>query len=166
MPPQSQRAESRQAQAFPFCPALVIISPGVYEVVGEGASKQALEIPDRFTALPLESPPRERLPEDEELNIEDMRNSLSSLMWRQVGIQRNEADLFSAQKQVEFWDKYVSRREFQSVQGWELQNMLLVARVVIVAALTRQESRGVHTRSDYPETSEEWAVHIPVRSYG
>jgi len=133
---------------------------------GEGASQQALEIPDRFTALPLDSPPRERLPEDEDLNIEDMRNSLSSLMWRQVGIQRNEADLLSAQKQIEFWDKYVSRREFQSVQGWELQNMLLVARVVIVAALSRQESRGVHTRSDYPETREKWAVHIPVRSHG
>jgi L-aspartate oxidase len=132
---------------------------------GEGASQQALEIPDRFTALPLDSPARERLPEDEELNIGDMRNSLSSLMWRQVGIQRNEADLLSAQKQVDFWDKYVSRREFQSVEGWELQNMLLVARVVIVAALTRQESRGVHTRSDYPETREDWAIHIPVRSH-
>lgn len=131
---------------------------------GEAASNAALQISDRFTALPLDSPPRDRLPEDEELNVEDMRNSLSSLMWRLVGIQRNEADLISAQKQIDFWDKYVSRREFHSLQGWELQNMLLVARVVIVAALTRQESRGVHNRKDYTDSRDEWATHIPVRS--
>ena len=120
---------------------------------GEGASERALEIPDSFTVPSLDSPPAQTSPE-EELNIEDMRNSLSSLMWRQVGIQRSEIDLLSASKQIEFWDRYVSRQEFHSVAGWELQNLFLVARIVIAAALARQESRGVHTRSDYPETLE------------
>jgi succinate dehydrogenase / fumarate reductase, flavoprotein subunit len=44
--------------------------------------------------------------------------------------------------------------------GWhyaiDLRNMLLVAECVALAALERQESRGGHTRDDYPEMSPEW----------
>jgi succinate dehydrogenase / fumarate reductase flavoprotein subunit len=44
--------------------------------------------------------------------------------------------------------------------GWhyaqDLRNMLLVAECVAIAALERQESRGGHTRDDYPEMSPEW----------
>ena len=85
-------------------------------------------------------------------------------MWRQVGIQRSEQTLHAAQQQIEFWDRYVSRQEFNTVAGWELQNMFLVARVVIAAALARQESRGVHTRSDFPDTIETFADHILIHS--
>src|SRR5207247_10777401 len=44
--------------------------------------------------------------------------------------------------------------------GWhlalDLRNMLLVAECVAQAALERQESRGGHTRHDYPGMSPEW----------
>ncbi len=44
--------------------------------------------------------------------------------------------------------------------GWhysiDLRNMLLVAECVAMAALERQESRGGHTRDDYPAMSPEW----------
>ncbi len=44
--------------------------------------------------------------------------------------------------------------------GWhyalDLRNMLLVAECVAMAALERQESRGGHTREDYPEMSPQW----------
>ncbi|HVT66834.1 MAG TPA: fumarate reductase/succinate dehydrogenase flavoprotein subunit [Trebonia sp.] len=44
--------------------------------------------------------------------------------------------------------------------GWhyalDLRNMLLVAECVAMAALERKESRGGHTRDDYPEMSPEW----------
>ena len=44
--------------------------------------------------------------------------------------------------------------------GWhlaqDLRNMLLVSDCVAQSALERQESRGGHTRSDYPEMSPEW----------
>ncbi len=40
--------------------------------------------------------------------------------------------------------------------GWhlalDLRNMLLVSEAVATAALERQESRGGHTRDDYPMT--------------
>ena len=44
--------------------------------------------------------------------------------------------------------------------GWhlalDLRNMLLIAECVAQAALERQESRGGHTRDDYPGMSPEW----------
>ena len=44
--------------------------------------------------------------------------------------------------------------------GWhvalDLRNMLLVAECVALAALERQESRGGHTREDFPAMSPEW----------
>ena len=44
--------------------------------------------------------------------------------------------------------------------GWhlalDLRNMLVVAECVAQAALERQESRGGHTRDDYPAMSPEW----------
>jgi L-aspartate oxidase len=65
---------------------------------------------------------------------------------------------------VEFWDRYVSRREFTDPAGWELQNLLLVARLVIAAAAERRESRGVHFRTDFPETDPEQARPIAITS--
>jgi len=44
--------------------------------------------------------------------------------------------------------------------GWhlalDLRNILLIAECVALAALERQESRGGHTREDYPQMSPEW----------
>jgi L-aspartate oxidase len=38
----------------------------------------------------------------------------------------------------------------------EVQNVLLVARLVTLAALQREESRGSHYREDFPETRQKW----------
>ncbi|QJE74174.1 L-aspartate oxidase [Aerophototrophica crusticola] len=38
----------------------------------------------------------------------------------------------------------------------ELRNRLLVSRLIVQAALTRTESRGAHTRTDWPEPRETW----------
>ena len=131
---------------------------------GEAAAKLASEQPDSFTALPLCSDVEPIEPKDDEgaLNLADVRNSLTSLMWRNVGIEREAEALRSAAQQVEFWDRYVSRREFSDPAGWELQNLLLVARLVIAAAAERRESRGVHYRIDYPETDPQQAHSIPL----
>ena len=44
--------------------------------------------------------------------------------------------------------------------GWhlalDLRNIMLIAECVAQAALERQESRGGHTRDDYPGMSPEW----------
>ena len=84
-------------------------------------------------------------------------------MWRNVGIRRDATGLTQAATQLEFWDRYVSRREFSGPKGWELQNQLLVARLMVATALERTESRGVHLRLDYPTTDPAQADHIAVQ---
>ena len=73
-------------------------------------------------------------------------------MWRKVGVVRNETGLTEALNSVKRWSKYVLSRQFRTPKGWELQNMLIVARLIIEGALRRRETRGSHNRSDYPET--------------
>ncbi|MEW6095124.1 MAG: L-aspartate oxidase [bacterium] len=97
----------------------------------------------------------------EELDIEDVRNSLKSLMWRDVGIEREKDKLLDAQKEIDFWSSYVMRKEFSTQPGFELQNMLTIARFIQKAALMREESRGVHFRNDFPEKNDaKFKTHI------
>ena len=119
---------------------------------GQGASEVALSLPDSFAAEPIVSD-QAPLVSEEPLNLVDLRNALGSLMWRSAGIRREEEGLTEALHQVEFWDRYVAAREFASVEGWEMQNLLLVARLMLASALNRRDSRGVHFRSDFPTSS-------------
>ena len=129
---------------------------------GRGASEAALKIPDSFTAPPVSSSWSELIEDQENLNLTDLRNSLGAIMWRNVGIRRDEDGLKSAADQVDFWDRYVSLREFQTVEGWELQNMLLCARLMIESARARRESRGVHYRSDFPKPNPDQSGHVSI----
>ena len=143
---------------------------------GRNASAAACGESDQFTALSLAPDNNQSLPseglfgdgnelsESATLKLDDLLNSLNSEMWRKVGIERNAIDLESARQQVEFWDRYVGPHEFAITKGWELQNMLLVARLMIEAAIARNESRGTHARSDFPQTDPAQANHIYLRN--
>ncbi|MFM8288550.1 MAG: L-aspartate oxidase, partial [Planctomycetaceae bacterium] len=85
-------------------------------------------------------------------------------MWRDAGIQRDQAGLESALRQVEFWSRYVGPHVFTEPKGWELQNMLLVARLMVLGALARRESRGTHLRKDYPRPDPAQVGHLVVRA--
>jgi len=88
------------------------------------------------------------------LDTSDVRNSLRSLMWRSVGINRKSAELKQAVDMIKLWQRYVMDKQFDNPQGWELQNMLTVSQLIAQSALERRESRGVHSRSDYPEPND------------
>jgi L-aspartate oxidase len=85
------------------------------------------------------------------LDLADVRNSLRSLMWRNDGIERCGPRLVETAEIIQFWGQYVMDKLFDDRQGWETQNMLTVARLITACALAREESRGVHFRSDFPK---------------
>jgi len=96
------------------------------------------------------------------LNIEDVSNSLRSLMWRSAGVERDGEGLAEALETITFWCHYVADREFKGPAGWELQNMLTLGRLMVSGAKEREESRGAHFRSDFPKPDEAWRRHIVV----
>jgi succinate dehydrogenase / fumarate reductase, flavoprotein subunit len=81
-----------------------------------------------------------------------------------VGIIRREDEIKTALAELEKLRERVAKVSAPGGSaynpGWhlalDLRNMLLIAECVAQAALERQESRGGHTRDDYPGMSPEW----------
>jgi succinate dehydrogenase / fumarate reductase flavoprotein subunit len=97
-------------------------------------------------------------------NPYEVHAALQQTMNDLVGIIRREGEVKTALTELE---KLRARAAQVSVEGgraynpgWhlaqDLRNMLLVSECVALAALERQESRGGHTREDYPEMSPVW----------
>jgi succinate dehydrogenase / fumarate reductase flavoprotein subunit len=93
-----------------------------------------------------------------------IHGELQQIMFDLVGLIRRESELKTALVEL---DKLRARAAHVSAAGdraynpgWhlalDLRNMLVVAECVAQAALERQESRGGHTRDDYPDMSPEW----------
>ena len=76
------------------------------------------------------------------------RASVQRLMWEQAGIRRTGAGLRAAAERLRGW-----KSEGEGVAERETANLLMLARVVVAAALAREESRGAHFREDFQETS-------------
>ncbi|MHC5073857.1 MAG: L-aspartate oxidase [Planctomycetota bacterium] len=107
---------------------------------------------------------RYRIPHSDRtrLDAKDVRNSLRALMWRNVGITRKERPLIEAQEIISFWQRYVMDKIFDTPEGWECQNMLIVSRLMAHSAQKRRESRGVHFRSDFTDIDNEFNKPIEI----
>ncbi|MDA7951240.1 MAG: L-aspartate oxidase [Pirellulaceae bacterium] len=129
------------------------------EKAGIGADRAARAIEGDYHVFNLESRRVDR--QRFELDLVDIRNSLKSLMWRSVGVEREADSLQESATTVEQWCQYVLGQQFTTPVGWELQNMLLVARMMIDSALQREESRGVHLRNDFRQLdNQHWQHHL------
>jgi L-aspartate oxidase len=128
---------------------------------GTGASRDAMDMDDDFRVPPVDNP--RVAPSGENLDLIDIRNSLKSLMWRDVGVRRDAEGLEDAVENIRRWSSYVLAVQFYDPGGWELQNMLCVARLMIDAALERRETRGCHVRVDFPNPDETRCRHTTFR---
>jgi len=87
--------------------------------------------------------------------------ALQALIWQDVGIARDGIGLARAKTILTAWQAVL--RKPSDRPSHELANLLTCARLVTEAALRREESRGAHYRSDFPEPREEWRRHIVFR---
>ena len=93
-----------------------------------------------------------------------VHSELQQTMNDLVGLIRRESEMTTALKELDKYKQRVSQVSAQGGRGYnpgwhlalDLRNMMLVAECVAMAALERQESRGGHTRDDFPEMSPEW----------
>jgi L-aspartate oxidase len=87
--------------------------------------------------------------------------NLQSLMWDKVGIIRSGKSLKEAASILATWESLLPQSTDRP--SYELNNLVLCARLMTEAALLREESRGAHFRTDFPRTSPEWQRHIVFR---
>jgi len=91
---------------------------------------------------------------------EDLQNVMQTL----VGIFRTEEDLLRALSEINKLKERMARVHVEGSRlfnpGWhlarDLQSMLTVAEAVTRSALARRESRGAHSRIDYPGLDDAW----------
>ena len=99
----------------------------------------------------------------------DIREEMQSTMMADVGIYRNETDMARAvEKIIELRRRYEktsihdTSRSFNTdlMEIIELRNLLDLSLITAEAAKARQESRGGHSRKDFPERNDEkWLKH-------
>ncbi len=105
------------------------------------------------------------------------RNEIQEIMNHNAGIIREETRLQNGLKRIlelnkEFYSKDNVLKEFkieneEVVLTLEVKSSLVVSEAIIRSALTRQESRGAHYRSDFPQLDDEkWKVNIYCRAEG
>jgi succinate dehydrogenase / fumarate reductase flavoprotein subunit len=102
-------------------------------------------------------------------NAFDISTEMKKVMFEDVGIYRNGAIMEAAlDKVLELKERFKHIRitdtgkifNTELLNAWELGNMLDVAELVTVCAMNRTESRGGHSREDYPQRDDEhWLKH-------
>ena len=112
----------------------------------------AIEAAIGLCRTPLSKPPGD---------LESIRTGLADIMWDDVGIVR---DAVSLERALGNLTALEADLDGIGVDGgnltynltWHdwinLKNMILVSRAITVAALARDDSRGAHYRTDFPET--------------
>ena len=88
------------------------------------------------------------------------RADLQQLMWDAAGLVRNAAHLRDAAAELGTW----AAPEVTDQKSAEDANLLVVAKAVVACALSREESRGGHFRSDFPQADPAQARHSSVVS--
>ena len=86
---------------------------------------------------------------------------LQQTLWDKAGIIREKEGLNQAASTLASWQGLLPHPTDQP--SYELSNLMLTGRLLTEAALIREESRGAHYRSDFPETLPKWQCHIVWR---
>ncbi len=103
-------------------------------------------------------------------NVPLLMRELRDILWKRIGIVRNELSLKEGLKKI---DGILERLSTQrSVIPGDLYRIMectsaaLTSRAVAVSALERTESRGAHFRDDFPKENDQWLKHVHVKMVG
>ncbi|QQG49541.1 MAG: FAD-binding protein [archaeon] len=97
-----------------------------------------------------------------------LKEEIARNMWTHAGIVRNQKDLEAGVEELNKIAELAKRvgavggRAYNqswldSLQVWD---MILGCEALLLSAIERRESRGAHTRSDFPEKDDKWLVNI------
>ena len=89
-----------------------------------------------------------------------IRDMLTESMQENLGIVRSSEKLDKGLDDISFYLSVAEKIHYDSSElayfGYSLPGILTLAKATLLCAKSRQESRGAHYRSDFPDTKEEW----------
>jgi succinate dehydrogenase / fumarate reductase flavoprotein subunit len=101
--------------------------------------------------------------------VAGITRELRQLMQKHCGVYRKRDVLATGLDQLNLLSRRMetislgdTSRVFNTarIEALELENLMLVARATLVSALAREESRGAHTREDFPSRDDDrWLKH-------
>ena len=147
-------ASNSLLEGMVFGPRVVeAVLSGVRGPSPTGALAEVLSAP-AGRVLSLRIPPQ-RVPRGSPVELVKARAVLQHAMTEGAGVMRSAASLAATSSVLE---------GFGDVSGDpELSNLLVVARALVLAASAREESRGCHGRTDFPEPRPEFAHRLVIR---
>ena len=102
-------------------------------------------------------------------NMVEIAAEMKSVMADNVGVFRIEEGMkVAVDKMAEIKERFKDvqvddqglKYNMNLIEAWELSNLIDIANVTAVSALARKESRGAHSRDDYPDRNDEkWLKH-------
>jgi succinate dehydrogenase/fumarate reductase flavoprotein subunit len=124
--------------------------------VDETQTKQKFKRIDAIAAMEI----------SEHGNPKTVKEKIQKVMWEKAGLIRTQQGLIGAledlrQLKEENIPSLYGRKAHEIMEAIEVENLLTVANLILMAALTRTESRGAHYRIDYSDQDDKnWLKHV------
>jgi succinate dehydrogenase / fumarate reductase, flavoprotein subunit len=164
------------------------------KIAGNQAARLANEVEEREKIGEPSPPIRRKVNNNEKKEFDDIgtfiveepikfRNEIQELMKQNAGIIREQTKLQDGLKRIlelkrQFYSKDNIIKEIKIdnddegngekvVLTWQVKSSLIACEAIVRSALMRQESRGAHYRSDFPNLDDgKWKVNIYCRKEG
>lgn len=118
-------------------------------------SRRAAEHASRYHSQPMKTPaPDLQVNEKKQKIFQQLKSETAALLNAFAGIERDATGLKEAHRKIENLQNSAENFDEKEYYSIRLKGMLKVAECIILSALKREESRGVHTRVDFPERDE------------
>jgi succinate dehydrogenase / fumarate reductase flavoprotein subunit len=98
------------------------------------------------------------------IRIGQLRQQFQDCMTQHCGVFRTEATMREGIKQIgelkrQYEQIYLDDTgdcwNTELIEAWELQSLMVVGEIILTSALNRQESRGAHSREDFPQRDDQ-----------
>ncbi|MDB9422929.1 succinate dehydrogenase/fumarate reductase flavoprotein subunit [Microcystis aeruginosa CS-563/04] len=98
------------------------------------------------------------------IRIGQLRQEFQDCMTQHCGVFRTEATMREGIKQIgelkrQYEQIYLDDTgdcwNTELIEAWELQSLMVVGEIILTSALNRQESRGAHSREDFPQRDDQ-----------
>jgi L-aspartate oxidase len=106
------------------------------------------------------------LPKDTPTEPEKLRGAVQRTMSADCGVVRDAPGLDMATETLADLNGLAVDLPARTIATYEVVNILRVSRAIVASATAREESRGSHTRADFPNTREEFAGRFVVCGAG